>query len=320
MDNSRRDFLKKSALAAGGMFLASANSSLLFGADRKFDFKISLAQWSLNRELFGGGFSNLEFPEVAKSRFGIEAVEYVNQFFADKAKDMDYLKELNMRADDQGVRNVLIMVDNEGFVASADDDERNTAVDNHKKWIDAAKFLGCHSIRINLFGSMETETNVDAWKSAGADGLGKLAEYGADQEINVIVENHGGLSSHAGHLADVLKQVDSKWAGTLPDFGNFCISHGEKARWGSTCVESYDTYKGIEELMPFAKGVSAKTYGFDENGNESSLDYMRLMKIVKDSGFNGGYVGVEFEGRSMPANEGIMATKNLLMKIRKELA
>jgi sugar phosphate isomerase/epimerase len=211
------------------------------------------------------------------------------------------------------------MVDNEGLVAAASDEERNAAVDNHKKWIDAAKFLGCHAIRINLFGSMETEDNVDAWKSAGVDGLGKLAEYGADQEISVIVENHGGLSSHAGHLSEVLKQVDSKWAGALPDFGNFCISHGENARWGDSCVEKYDTYKGVKELMPYAKGVSAKTYAFNENGDESSLDYMRLMKIVKDSGFDGGYVGVEFEGGSIPADEGIMATKNLLMKIRKEL-
>ena len=296
MNNSRRDFLKKTALTAGGMFFASANPSLLFGSDMKFDFKISLAEWSLNRQIFGGEMTNLEFPEVARTRFGIDAVEYVNQFFADKAKDMDYLKELNMRAEDQGVRNVLIMVDNEGFVAAADDKERNKAVDNHKKWVDAAKFLGCHAIRINLFGSTETEGDVEAWKSAGVDGLGKLAEYGSQQEISVIVENHGGLSSHAGHLSDVLKQIDSKWAGALPDFGNFCISHGDNARWGDTCTEKYDTYKGVKELMPFAHGVSAKTYAFDESGNESTLDYMRLMKIVKESGFNGGYVGVEYEG------------------------
>ena len=319
MNNSRRDFLKKTALTTGGVFFAAANPSLVFGADEKFDFKISLAEWSLNQQIFGGEMTNLDFPEVAKTRFGIDAVEYVNQFFADKAKDMDYLKELNMRAEDQGVRNLLIMVDNEGFVAAADDKERNAAVDNHKKWVDAAKFLGCHAIRINLFGSIETEGDVEAWKSAGVDGLGKLAEYGSEQEISVIVENHGGLSSHAGHLADVLKQVDSKWAGSLPDFGNFCISHGDDARWGDTCVEKYDTYKGVKELMPFAHGVSAKTYAFDEDGNESTLDYMRLMKIVKESGFNGGYVGVEYEGSSLPANEGIMATKDLLVKIREEL-
>ena len=299
--------------------MATSSATSLLANKNKFDFEISLAQWSLNREIFGGEISNLEFPEVAKNKFGIEAVEYVNQFFADKAEDRKYLNHLKQRADDHGVRNVLIMVDNEGFVAATNDKERTEAVENHFKWIDAASFLGCHAIRINLFGSQNVEEDVTAWKNAASDGLGKLAEYGGKNEVSVIVENHGGLSSHAGHLADVMKQVDSKWAGTLPDFGNFCISHENNARWGETCVEEYDPYKGTRELMPYAKGVSAKTYAFDEEGNETSLDYLRLMKIVKESGFNGGYVGIEFEG-STDAEEGIMATKKLLERIRTELA
>lgn len=320
MNNSRRDFLKKSVLATGGLILAVSSPSTIMGRNRAFDFKISLAEWSLNKQIFGGEMSNLDFPVVSKEKFGINAVEYVNQFFADKAKDTEYLKELKKRADDHGVRNVLIMVDNEGMVAAPDDAERNTAVENHYKWIEAAKFLGCHAIRINLFGSQGTEDDVEAWTSAAVAGLGALAEYGAQHEISVIVENHGGLSSHAGHLANVMKQVDSKWAGTLPDFGNFCITHEEDARWGETCVDQYDVYKGIKELMPYAKGVSAKSFAFDEDGNESTLDYMRLFKIVKESGFNGGYVGVEYEGSSLPAEEGILATKKLLEKVRAKLA
>lgn len=320
MNNSRRDFLKKSALATGGLILAASSPSSLMARNRDFDFKISLAEWSLNKQIFGGEMSNLDFPVVAKEKFGIQAVEYVNQFFADKAQDKEYLKELKKRADDHGVRNVLIMVDNEGMVAASDDAERNTAVRNHFKWIDAAKYLGCHAIRINLFGSQGREEDVDAWTSAAVAGLGALAEFGAEHEISVIVENHGGLSSHAGHLANVMKQVNSKWAGTLPDFGNFCISHEDNARWGNTCVDEYDVYKGTKELMPYAKGVSAKSFAFDEDGNETTLDYMRLFKIVKESGFNGGYVGVEYEGSSLPAEEGILATKKLLEKVRAELA
>ncbi len=322
MNNSRRDFLKTSALATGGFFMAASSPALIneYISKGSFGFKISLAEWSLNKEIFSGKISNLDFPAVAKERFGINAVEYVNQFFPDKANDLKYLKELKKRADDLDVRNVLIMVDNEGLAASDNDAERNRAVENHYKWIEAAKVLDCHAIRINLFGSHEREDDVKAWTSSAVDGLGKLAEYGAQHQVNVLVENHGGLSSNAGHLANVMKQVDNEWAGTLPDFGNFCISYQNGARWGEECVEKYDIYKGVKELMPYAKGVSAKSYAFDENGNETTLDYRRLIKIVKGSGFNGGYVGIEYEGSSLPPDEGIIATKKLLEKIRAELA
>lgn len=320
MKTSRRDFLKKSVFATGGLFMAASSPSLLFGKNRKFDFKISLAEWSLNDEIFGGELDHLNFPVAAKEGFGISAVEYVSQFFQEPANDKMYLQELKFRADASGVKNVLIMVDNEGYLASPNDKERKLAIENHYKWVEAAKYLECHAIRVNLFGSEQAETDVESWESAAVDGLGKLVEFGAEHEISVIAENHGGLSSHAGYLTDVIKQVDSKWTGALPDFGNFCIRHEDNIRWGEECVDQYDVYQGVEELMPYAKGVSAKTYNFDEEGNETSLDYMRLFEIVKASGFNGGYVGIEYEGDSMSAGDGIRATKKLLERVRKELA
>lgn len=320
MNTSRRDFLKNSALATGGFFMAASTPSMLFGQNRKFDFEISLAEWSLNEQIFSGELDNLNFPVAAKEEFGIKAVEYVNQFFADRAEDKMYLQELKFRADASGVKNVLIMVDNEGFLATSDDKERTEAVENHYKWIEAAKYLECHAIRVNLFGSQQAETDVEGWKNAAVDSLGKLSEFSSERGISVIVENHGGLSSHAGHLSDVMQQLDNEWVGTLPDFGNFCIRHEENSRWGEECVEEYDVYKGVKELMPYAKGVSAKTFNFDDEGNEASLDYMRLFEIVKASGFNGGYVGIEYEGDSMSAGEGIRATKKLLERVRKELA
>ncbi|MEX2603604.1 MAG: sugar phosphate isomerase/epimerase family protein [Gracilimonas sp.] len=320
MDKSRRDFLKKSAIATGGLYMAATTPSLLFGRSNTFDFKISLAEWSLNKEIFSGELDNLNFPVVAKEKYGINAVEYVNQFFPDKAKDKEYLKELKSRSDASGVQNVLIMIDNEGFVAAVEDKVRNEAVENHYKWIEAAEYLGCHAIRINLFGSQEPEEDVKAWTIAAVEGLGKLAEFGSEHKVSVIVENHGGLSSHGGYLANVLKQIDSEWAGTLPDFGNFCIRKENDERWGEVCAEEYDVYKGVKDLMPYAKGVSAKTFNFDEDGNELNLDYMRLFKIIKESGFNGGYVGIEYEGDSLSADEGIRATKKLLEKVRAELS
>lgn len=314
---SRKHFLKKSSIYSSGILMAPSilSENKILGL-QKFDFKISLAEWCLNKEIFSGQIDHLDFPVIAKEKYGIHGVEYVNQFFPDKATDKAYLTELKKRAEDHDVTSVLIMIDNEGLVASKDNKIRTKAIENHYKWIEAAKFLGCHSIRINLHGA----SNPLDWKLASIDGLGKLAEYGADHKVNVIVENHGSHSSHGGRLADVLKQVNSKWAGSLPDFGNFCVARENGELWGTPCIEQYDTYQGTKDLMPFAKGVSAKTFDFKENGDEANLDYMRLFKIIKDSGFNNGWVGIEYEGEHTPPQEGIILTKKLLEKVRAELA
>jgi hypothetical protein len=309
---NRRQFLEQLTLATGSTLILPAFSSL---PDEPFNFKISLAEWVHNLEIFSGEMDHLDFPIVAKQNYGLEAVEYVNQFFPDKAEDMTYLSELKKRADDHGVRSVLIMVDNEGEVSSTDDATHTQAVENHYKWVEAARFLGCHSIRINLFGAQD----ANDWIAASVDGLGRLAEFGSQHEIAVIVENHGSHSSHGGRLAEVLRQVNSEWAGTLPDFGNFCVAREGGVMWGAPCVEQYDIYKGTEELMPFAKGVSAKTFRFDENGNEPDIDFMRLFTIIKNSGWNNGYVGIEYEGHDIPPAEGIMKTKALLERVLEAL-
>ncbi|HCD52827.1 MAG TPA: xylose isomerase [Balneolaceae bacterium] len=309
---NRRDFLKTSGLFTGACFTGVHMVPQL----NTFDFRISLAEWSHHKEIFGGEFTNLDFPVIAKQRYDISAVEYVNQFFAVKATDKKYLKELKKRADDNGVQNVLIMIDNEGAISSTDMKVRDQAVENHYKWVEAAKFLGCHAIRINLFGA----EHVDDWISASVDGLGKLTEFGAQHKIHVIVENHGGHSSHGARLAKVMKQVNSSWVGTLPDFGNFCVARENGEMWGAPCVEKYDLYRGVEELMPYAKGVSAKTFHFDEEGNEPDIDFMRLFTIIKKSGWNNGYVGIEYEGDSLEPAEGIKKTKALLERVRAKLA
>lgn len=312
MTISRRTFLQQSVLATTGAFVVP---SFLNTNQDSFSFKISLAEWSHHRELFSGQMNHLDFPIIAKSVYGLEAVEYVNQFFADKANDTEYLKELKLRANDHGVRSVLIMIDHEGAVSSTDDAERTKAVENHYKWIEAAKFLGCHAIRINLFGAKD----ANDWINASVDGLGRLAEFGGKHGISVLVENHGGHSSHAGRLTEIMRQVNSKWVGTLPDFGNFCIATESGEPWGSPCVEEYDLYQGVQEMMPFAKGVSAKTIRFDEHGNERDIDFKRMFTVIKNSGWNNGYVGIEYGGQELHSAEGILKTKTLLEKIREEL-
>jgi L-ribulose-5-phosphate 3-epimerase len=275
------------------------------GVDEKEPlFRISLAEWSLHRTLFAGKLDHLDFARTA-SDFGVKAVEYVNQFFKDKARDQKYLDAMKKRTSDLGVRNVLIMIDDEGALGDPSEARRRKAVENHYKWVEAARFLGCHSIRVNA----QSEGSYEDQLEHAADGLRRLTEFGAERQINIIVENHGGLSSNGAWLATVMRKVAHPGCGTLPDFGNFNLGKGQE----------YDRYKGVQELMPFAKGVSAKSNDFDERGNEIRTDYRRMMKIVVDAKYTG-YVGIEYSGERLSEPEGIRATKNLLERVRAELS
>ena len=308
MEQTRREFLKKLGLGTAGVgILANLPFTDVFADSllaRKPRFQISLAQWSLHKTLFAGKLDNLDFPLKAKNDYGINIVEYVSPFFNKKEKDPAYLKELKKRTKDNDITNHLIMVDGEGALADLDTAKRLKAVENHYKWVDAAKYLGCKTIRVNAAGSGSKE---DVQKAA-IEGLGKLTEYGEKNKINIIVENHGGYSSNGAWLAGVMRGVNNKYCGTLPDFGNFRIS----------ATETYDRYQGVQELMPFAKGVSAKTNNFDEQGNDTGTDYVRMMKIVKAAGFKG-IVGIEYEGTVISEDEGIRKTKALLERVFQEI-
>jgi sugar phosphate isomerase/epimerase len=321
---NRRQFVRQVAFGAA---LATLPEPLWASpAGKKPFFEISLAQFSLAGSLFSGKLKNLDFPAKAKNDFGINAVEYVSMFWRDKVTDQAYLKELKQRTDDLGVRNVLIMVDSEGALGDADAKKRRQAVENHYKWVDAAKFLGCHSIRVNLEG----EGTPEEVAQACVDGYGQLVEYGAKQKIGVIVENHTGISTDPAWLAGVMRQVKSKYAGTLPDFGNFIErtkpeAPTMEAYMKTKVVREHDKYKGVELLMPFAKGVSAKTHQFDAEGNDKETDFVRMLQLVKKAGFRG-YIGIEYEGSFLkmmgapgdylPEDDGIRATKRLLEKVR----
>jgi len=294
------------------------------------DFKISLAQWSLHRTYFGGAIDDWQefgrllrespdsllqgklnpkdFAEVAAG-YGIYSIELVNTFYFSKGGDNAYWTEFKKKCDEFDVSVGLIMCDALGNLGDADPEARNAAVEKHHQWVDVAKYLGAHSIRVNAAGQGTAEEVA----ANAVDGLSKLGEYGASKGINIIVENHGGYSSDGKWLSGVMKKVGMDNVGTLPDFGNFCIERGPDG-----CVNEYDRYLGIAEIMPYAKGVSAKSNEFDENGNEKSSDYLRIMKIVKESGFKG-YVGIEYEGRQHSEDEGIKLTKALLEKVFQEL-
>ncbi len=279
--------------------------------------KMSLAQWSIHRSLQDGKLKAEDFAAIAKNDFGISAIEYVNQFYKDHAEDEAFWKSMRAKADSLGVKSLLIMVDDEGDLGNPDSVARKTAVENHFKWVKAAKILGCHSIRINAFG----EGSKEEVKAAMIDALKQLCSYAINDSINVLIENHGLYSSDGKWIAEVIQKVGLPNCGTLPDFGNWCTAE----KWGSTepgkeCKEVYDRYQGVSEMLPFAKGVSAKSYTFDSNsGNENTIDYSRMLKLVKEDKTFSGYVGVEYEGSPLSEPDGIRATKALIEKTWKEI-
>ncbi|UBM58989.1 sugar phosphate isomerase/epimerase [Marinilongibacter aquaticus] len=320
-------FLKVLSILLAVVLFSACQSSPKEESTETSDLHISLAQWSLHKSFFGNSLANGfgdfvrllnespdsllqgelnpdNFPEIAQS-YGINTIELVNTFYFGKANDMAYWEAFKKKCDSLGVNVGLIMCDALGNLGDADSTARLKAVENHHAWVDIAKFLGAASIRVNAAG----EGSAEEVAAHAADGLSKLGEYGASQGINIIVENHGGYSSNGEWLSGVMKAVNMPNVGTLPDFGNFCIVRGEEG-----CAEEYDRYKGIEELIPFAKGVSAKTYDFDEQGNETTIDYARIFKIMEEAGFKGN-IGIEYEGNGLSEDEGIKATKALIEKL-----
>lgn len=279
-------------------------------------FDLSLAQWSIHKMIFEGNTDPYSFAQMAHE-WGFSGLEYVSQLYNPELENANYSEEAmaafveksNAEAKKYGLKNVLIMIDGQGNLAVSDATERNAAVERHHKWVDAAQAMGCHAIRVNLAGS----ENPEEWKANSIDALSKLATYARDKNINILVENHGGLSSNGAMLASVMKEVNMPNCGTLPDFGNFCITRSDTG-----CAELYDIYKGVSELMPYAKAVSAKTNNFDDAGNERDIDYVKMLQIVKDAGYTG-FIGVEYEGSELGEEAGIKATRELLLNAAKQI-
>ncbi len=331
----RRKFINKTAtVGTGVLFLGSyacktekkseateATEAASEASTAPF-FELSLAQWSINRMIRQDGVDPYTFAEKAKA-WGFSGLEYVSGlYYPELEKDnfseaamKNFVDKSNAEAEKHGLVNLLIMVDGQGNLAAEDAKERDEAVANHHKWVDAAKAMGCHSIRVNLNGTQEHE----AWTAASVDGLTKLATYAQPKNINIIVENHGGPSSNGAWLSNVMAQVNMENCGTLPDFGNFCIKREAGDYYESKCIEEYDRYQGVQELMPYAKAVSAKSHDFDAEGNEIHTDYGKMLQVVKDAGYEG-YIGVEYEGREMGEEEGIIATRDLLIRLGESMS
>ena len=296
----RRNFNQLFALGTLGLAYSSPT----------YNKKISLAQWSLHRtikikkELSPNDFS------IKAREMGFDAVEYVSSLYWNELKSRSIAKitrELVSKSNDNDIKNLLIMVDGEGDLAAKNNYKREKAIENHVKWIEMAHELGCHSIRVNLNGEKEKKN----WIEYSSKSLTKLCSIAKKDKINIIVENHGGLSSNAKLLAKVMKEVNLDNCGTLPDFGNFCIEKEDPNNYFSNCINEYDKYLGMEELMPYAKAVSAKSFDFNNNGEESTIDFKRIIDIVSSFKYKG-YYGIEYEGLNLSEEKGILKTKKLL--------
>lgn len=299
-DCSRRSFLRQTAAAGAGVALGTLAAAPARAAKPEELYRISCTEYSLHRMIGKGELDNLEYAAFVRKTFGLDGVEYWNRPFFTKAEDEKYISEMRKRADYVGVNGTVILIDGEGNLGDADEKKRIDAVERHKKWVVAARKLGCHSIRVN---ARSTGTYEEQQKLS-ADGLRRLSEFGKDHECGIIVENHGGYSSNGKWLAGVMEMVNLPNCGTLPDFGNF---------------RDYDRYLGVKELMPYAKSVSAKSHEFNEEGEETKTDFLRMMKIVVDAGYHD-YVGIEFEGGKVSEVEGVKATQRLLERVREKLA
>jgi len=300
----RRTFIRSSLMGAGAL----AASPLLAHGTREKALQISLAQWSLHRSFNKGDLDPVDFASIAMEKYNIDAVEYVNGLYPGKGKDENFWSQMKTRSDDAGVKNLVMMVDDEGELGAASEKKRLQAVENHYKWVHAAKLLGCHTVRVNAFGDSDREI----YRMAIMDGMSRLADYASGVDMNIVIENHGLFSSDGALIAGIIKEVNRPNFGSFPDFGNWCLS----AKWGTTqgeCDKVYDRYKGVAELLPYAKAVSAKSYNFDEQGEDRKIDYYKMMKIVKESDYKG-YIGIEYEGTEKSEHEGILITKELMKK------
>ena len=329
MINSRRKFLKNTFSVFSTTFLAP---NLFAKNIDKSNLDIGLQMYSFAPLIMQGKFDLLGFPDLVKNTYGINGAEYWSIPFMGRENDKDFLNDLKRRSDDIGVDNLIILVDDIDIktmqsgpsLASSNKNDRDTAIDYHKKWVDVAKNIGCHSIRINLRSEEENDQKI---LENSSESISRLIEFSKQDNISIVIENHGGITGDADWLVSLMKNVDSKHLGTLPDFGtyNFCIKRGNLnfQSLSENCEDQYDKYLGVKKLMPYAKGVSAKSHEFDKDGEELSTNYSRMIKIISESNYKG-YITIEYEGAMMGMfggegtylnpHEGILATKKLINK------
>jgi len=330
---NRRSFIKKTLVASSAAPIFTNNLWSLLNLKQN-DIKISLQCFSFANVLMNGKLSILDFPKMVREDFNIEAAEYWNIPFIQRRTDPRFIKEINKRTSDYGLKNTIMLVDlfdlktrESKSISHADKKKRMEAIEEHKQWIEMAKSIGCQSIRLNLWTEEKDPLEV---KKISQDGLLQLLEFSTKMDISIVIENHGGFTSDAAWLVDLIKSINDPKLGTLPDFGtsNFCIQRAEAKDesqiFSYDCINQYDKYKGVEQMLPYAKGISAKAISFDENGEEDTTDFKRMINLIKNNSFKG-YMAIEYSGgfmkmygdkkkKYLSSRDGVVATKKLIEK------
>ena len=326
---SRRKFLFSSLAISS---LPTFQSEILASIFKKNKIDLALQIYSFAPLLFQNKLDILKFPEMIREKYKINGAEYWSIAFMGKENDTNFIKDLKKRSLDQNVENLIILVDNIDIntmengpsLASSKKNEREKSIDFHKKWIDVASEIGCHSIRVNL---RSDESNSDKILDNSSESISKLINHSSSQGVSIVVENHGGITGDADWLVSLMTKINNNYVGTLPDFGsyNFCVKRGELNFEGLTgeCENQYDKYKGVKKLLPFAKGISAKSHEFNSMGEETSTDFSRMIDIISSSTYEG-YITIEYEGAMMKMfggkgdyldpHDGVQATKSLIKK------
>ena len=326
--NSRRKFLYSSLAISSIPFINNIYGNTI----NKSKLELALQIYSFAPLIFKNQLDILDYPKLIKEKYNINGAEYWSIAFMGKEKNKNFLKDLNNRTEDQGVKNLIILVDNIDLatmengpsLASTIKAERDEAINYHKQWIDTASEIGCHSIRVNL---RSEEPDSKKILDNSSESISKLIEYSKSQEIGIVVENHGGITGDADWLVGLMENINDSYVGTLPDFGsyNFCIKRGDLNLEDieSDCENQYDKYIGVQKLLPYAKGVSAKSHEFKLNGEEKSTDYKKMMQIISNSAYEG-FITIEYEGAVMnmfgnkgnylDTHEGVEATRKLISK------
>ena len=332
MKKNRRKFIKNIIKNTAAVSLVSPLlNNDLFANYLSKKIKISLQCFSFASEFYTGKFDLSNFSKIIRETYNLDGAEYWSIPFMGKEKNSSFLSELKQKSNDYGVKNTIILVDlldmetmkQGNSLASVNKKERNQAVEDHKPWIDAAKSIGCDSIRINLW----SDASKDEVMKVSIESISKLLEYCSDKNISIVIENHGGYTGDAKWLVNLIKKINNKNLGTLPDFGtlNFCVKRdvSDSEIFSSKCLNQYDKYLGVKELLPYAKGISAKSTQFDLKGNETDTNFKKMIRLIKKSNFEG-YMSIEYEGairdtfsqqnNHLSTHDGILATKKLIEK------
>lgn len=252
----------------------------------------------------------MDFPRLARDAYGLEAIELEASLHYAHVRNDAYFARLRQQCDASGVRCVVISNMWEGNLASLQGQPEQTAR-NYHRWVDIAAIMGCRLLTVNVNAR---RGNRDLLAARAAEGLVALTSYSGPRGITVLVENHGWYSAYPPWLVGIMETVNSPFCKLSVDLGNFCT------RWDSgQCVEQqYDPYEGVALMMPHARHVSAKMLGFDERGNDVRTDYVRMLRIIRDAGYQG-YIGIEYAGDQLSPDHGIRASLALLRRATSEL-